>query len=84
MKPKSHSGAKKRLKVRKSGLVMSEKTCKNHLLTNKSKRQKDSFKSGMPIHQTRVKYVRQMLPGKVPLQARMKLKRAAREAAEKA
>lgn len=77
MKPKSHSGAKKRLKVRKSGKVMSEKSAKNHLLTNKSKRQKESFKSGMPIHKTRVKYVRQMLPGKVPLQGKVKVRKEA-------
>lgn len=84
MKPKSHSGAKKRLKVRKSGIVMSEKSCKNHLLTSKSKRQKESFKFGMPIHQTRVKYVRQMLPGQVPLQARRKAERAAKAELAKA
>lgn len=70
MKLKTHSGAKKRLKVRKSGKVMSEKSAKNHLLSNKSKGQKEAFKFGMPLHSTRVRQVRRMMPGKVQLQAR--------------
>jgi ribosomal protein L35 len=40
MKIKSHSGAKKRVKVNAKGLKSFKKSCKNHLLTAKSKRQK--------------------------------------------
>ncbi len=40
MKQKSHSGAKKRVKITGKGTFIVEKSCKNHLLVNKSKRQK--------------------------------------------
>jgi len=62
MKLKSHSGMKKRVKVRKSGTLAFGKACKNHLLSNKSKRQKKSFKKGMPISSTRKEDVRRLLP----------------------
>ncbi|PIR55066.1 50S ribosomal protein L35 [Candidatus Peregrinibacteria bacterium CG10_big_fil_rev_8_21_14_0_10_36_19] len=63
MKHKTHSGAKKRFKVRKSGTVMAQKASKRHLLTNKSKRQKKSFLSGMPVTMTHMKALRRLLPG---------------------
>ena len=40
MKQKTHSGAKKRVKKTGSGKFVVQKSCKNHLLVNKSKRQK--------------------------------------------
>lgn len=40
MKQKSHSGAKKRTKKTGTGKYMVQKSSQNHLLTNKSKRQK--------------------------------------------
>lgn len=40
MKQKTHSGAKKRVKVTGSGKMMFQKANKNHLLSSKSKRQK--------------------------------------------
>ena len=40
MKQKSHSGAKKRAKRTGTGKFIVQKSCKNHLLVNKSKRQK--------------------------------------------
>lgn len=67
MKLKSHSGTKKRVKVKKSGMVMVDKACRRHLLVNKSKRQKRSNKSGMHIDQTRMNDLRRLLPGKVTL-----------------
>ena len=67
-KQKSHSGAKKRVKVRKSGKAMVQKPCKNHLLMSKSKRQKDANPDGLPLHPTRAKAIRRLLPGKVQLQ----------------
>ena len=44
MKQKTHSGLKKRIKVRKSGTLTVSKSCKRHLLSNKSKGQKAAGK----------------------------------------
>ncbi len=65
MKLKSHSGLKKRVKVKKSGTAKVQKACKNHLLSNKSKRQKKSFSDGMDINPTRKQSIKRLLPGKV-------------------
>lgn len=65
MKQKTHSGLKKRVKVRKSGTVMVQKSCKNHLLSNKSKKQKKLHNSGMPIPAGRRQSLRRLMPGKV-------------------
>lgn len=67
MKQKNHSGLKKRVKVKKSGAISVDKSCKNHLLSNKSKRQKKSFLSGMPVHSTKLQALRRLLPGRVTL-----------------
>ena len=48
MKQKTHSGLKKRIKVRKSGTLSVQKSCKRHLLSNKSKGQKAAGKCGLP------------------------------------
>ena len=63
MKQKTHSGMKKRVKVKKSGTVMVQKSCKNHLLSNKSKRQKKSHLGGMKVHSTRLNALRRLIPG---------------------
>lgn len=65
MKQKTHSGAKKRFKVRKSGTVMTQKASKRHLLINKSKSQKKAHSSGMPVSQTRMQALRRLMPGKI-------------------
>jgi len=70
MKQKTHSGTKKRIKVRKSGSVVVQKAAKNHLLSNKSSRQKSI--QVMPVHKTRLKAVRRLMPGKVKLQGKVK------------
>lgn len=72
MKIKSHSGLKKRVKIRKSGKVMMQKPCRKHLLSDKSKSQKKSFRSGFPLHKTQLKAVRRLLSGKVNLRANLK------------
>ena len=46
MKKKSHSGLKKRIKVTGKGKFVFKKSAKNHLLVNKSKRQKKLNKNG--------------------------------------
>lgn len=67
MKQKTHSGLKKRVKVRKSGTISVRKSCKNHLLDNKSKKQKKLFKSGMPVASGRMQSLRRLMPGKIRL-----------------
>ncbi|MCF7917619.1 50S ribosomal protein L35 [Candidatus Gracilibacteria bacterium] len=49
MKQKTHSASKKRFKVTGSGKVMAAKSCKNHLLSSKSKRQKKSGRLGVHV-----------------------------------
>lgn len=60
MKIKSHSGAKKRVKIRANKMFM-QKACKKHLLSNKSKRQKETDKYGMAISPTNLPKLRKLL-----------------------
>lgn len=62
MKQKTHSGLKKRVRVRKSGKAVLKKSCKNHLLADKSKRQKRFAKRGFAINSTKMAAVKRMLP----------------------
>jgi large subunit ribosomal protein L35 len=61
MKQKSHSGAKKRVKITGTGKMIVRKSCKNHLLVNKSKGQKKLHKKGKPVEATLVKALRKMI-----------------------
>lgn len=61
MKRKTHKGLQKRVNVKSSGTMVVKKSCKNHLLSNKSKRQKKSCRGGMAIHKTKISAVRQLL-----------------------
>jgi len=63
MKQKSHSGLKKRIKVKSSGTIRVQKSCRNHLLSNKSKRQKNAFPGGMPVTSAKIQAIRRLLPG---------------------
>lgn len=65
MKLRTHSGTKKRIKVRKSGKLMVQKTSRKHLLADKSKRQKHLYRSGMPVTATRLDGLKKLIPGKV-------------------
>ncbi len=47
MKSKTHSGAKKRFKVTAGGKIKFAKAAHRHLLVNKNKRQKRSFRKGV-------------------------------------
>ncbi len=67
MKVKSHSGLKKRLKVKKSGALAFNKAARRHLLTNKSKRQKRSMRSGLPVYAGGMKHVRRLLAGRAQI-----------------
>lgn len=62
MKQKSHTGAKKRIKITARGRVMFKKPCKNHLLFNKSKRQKRSFRKGVAANNSDVPKIKSLLP----------------------
>lgn len=72
MKQKSHSGLKKRIKVKKSKTIMVQKSCKNHLLINKSKKMKRSHLGGMHVDKTKMKVLRKLLAGKVVLKNKAK------------
>lgn len=63
MKHKTHSGIKKRVKVRKSGKLSFGKPCKQHLLADKSKRQKKTAHFGVAVPRTHEKQIRRMLSG---------------------
>lgn len=60
-KIKTHSGAKKRFKITKSKKVLFDKSCNNHLLTNKGDtREKDSY--GKALNKTDAKNIKNLLP----------------------
>jgi len=61
MKQKTHSGTKKRTKVTGSGKILFQKSCKNHLLSSKSKRAKKSFKGGTPADSGKLKTLSRLL-----------------------
>jgi|PlaIllAssembly_1097288.scaffolds.fasta_scaffold2419611_2 large subunit ribosomal protein L35 len=61
MKHKSNSGAKKRFRLTGTGKVMAQKSCKNHLLVNKSKRQKKLNNKGMRIMNTEERIIKSLL-----------------------
>lgn len=60
-KQKSHSGAKKRVRVTGSGKIMMNRAGRNHLLQQKSKRQK-RLPSGKLTHKGEYKKLRSLLP----------------------
>lgn len=61
MKLKTHRGLKKRVKKTKHKIKM-QKSAKNHLLRNKSKRQKNLDNTGKLVHTRNLKKVKRMLP----------------------
>ncbi|MDD2745694.1 MAG: 50S ribosomal protein L35 [Candidatus Gracilibacteria bacterium] len=62
MKQKTHSGAKKRIKVTGTGKFILPKSCKRHLLANKSKRAKGRNKYGMVGTPANTRALRRCLP----------------------
>ncbi|MEK7126705.1 MAG: bL35 family ribosomal protein [Patescibacteria group bacterium] len=83
MKQKSHSGLKKRLKIRKSGRAMFQKSAKKHLLSNKSKRQKGASPDGLPIFKGMLQDMRRLIPGKIKAQYESNTKKRKVVSAEK-
>lgn len=61
-KLKSHSGTKKRVKVTGKGKIRLQKSSKNHLLINKSKRQKNLHEGGKPTSAGNEANIKKLLP----------------------
>ncbi|PIV90650.1 50S ribosomal protein L35 [Candidatus Gracilibacteria bacterium CG17_big_fil_post_rev_8_21_14_2_50_48_13] len=62
MKLKTHSGAKKRIRITGSGKAMFQKSAKRHLLTNKSKKAKSRDKNGIIVSSAHKKRLKKLLP----------------------
>lgn len=61
-KIKSHSGAKKRFNVLKSGKVKRGKQNKSHILTKKSSKRKRNLRQGTYVDSSQEKKIRTLLP----------------------
>lgn len=61
-KIKSHSGAKKRFNVLKSGKVKRGKQNKSHILTKKSSKRKRNLRQGTYVDSSQEKTIRTLLP----------------------
>jgi large subunit ribosomal protein L35 len=61
IKKKRHSGAKKRFKLLKSGLVKYTKSKRRHLLTKKSRKLKRSLKESAYILKRDIRHIKPLL-----------------------
>ena len=61
-KIKTHSGAKKRFNLTKTGKVKRAHAFKSHILTKKDTKRKRGLRAGVYADKTNVKAVRAMLP----------------------
>lgn len=61
-KIKTHSGAKKRFKLTKSGKVKRAQAYKRHILTKKSTKLKRGLRKGAYVDKTNEAAVKRMLP----------------------
>lgn len=62
-KMKSHSGAKKRFKLKKSGVIKRNKQNRRHILTKKSQDRKRGLRKATYVSKADEKIVRQMIQG---------------------
>ncbi|MDD2487354.1 MAG: 50S ribosomal protein L35 [Candidatus Gracilibacteria bacterium] len=62
MKAKTHSGAKKRVKITGTGKYVLAKSCKRHLLSDKSKKAKGRNKYGQIVSTAMHREMKQCLP----------------------
>ena len=60
-KQKSHSGAGKRFRVTKNGLIKRSKQGKNHILTKKETKRKRGRRAGGYVSETQAKTIRTMI-----------------------
>lgn len=63
-KIKTHSGAKKRFSLTKSGLVKRSHANKSHILTKKGRKRKRGLRQGAYADVTNASVIRQMIPYK--------------------
>ena len=61
-KMKTHSGAKKRFKKLKSGLIKATRPFRRHLLTKKSSKRKSDLRSAYYIASCDMGHIKQLLP----------------------
>ncbi|MGC2309996.1 MAG: 50S ribosomal protein L35 [Candidatus Babeliaceae bacterium] len=59
---KTHSGAKKRFKKLKSGLVKASRPFRRHLLSKKSAKRKRHLRSALYIGKSDIKHIAPLLP----------------------
>lgn len=60
-KQKTHSGAKKRFRVTKSGKVMFARTDRGHFLTEKSQSRKRKLRKSSVLSKTQAKNVKKLI-----------------------
>lgn len=60
-KQKTHSGAKKRFRVTKTGKVMFAKTDRGHFLTEKSQSRKRKLRRGGVLAKTQAKNIKRLI-----------------------
>lgn len=60
-KQKSHSGAKKRFSVKKSGKVKRAQSGKNHILSKKTTKRTRGLRKGAYVDNTQEKTIRDMI-----------------------
>ena len=61
-KLRSHSGAKKRFSVKKSGKVKRAQSGKNHILTKKTTKRTRNLRSTAYVDKTKANTIKSMLP----------------------
>jgi len=60
-KMKTHTGAKKRFRLTKSGKIKRGQAYKSHILTKKSPKRKANLRGGAYVHEADAKNVKEML-----------------------
>ena len=63
-KLKTHSGAKKRFKVTKNGMIKRAHANKSHILNKKSTKRKRGLRKGAYLDQTNAKVIKKIIPVK--------------------
>lgn len=61
-KVKTHSGAKKRFKKLKSGLIKASRPFRRHLLTKKTAKRKRNLRQGLYINSVDINHIAPLLP----------------------
>ncbi|MDR3263617.1 MAG: 50S ribosomal protein L35 [Clostridiales bacterium] len=61
-KQKTHSGASKRFRAKKSGLVKRARSGKNHILAKKSTKRKRGLRQGTYVDSTQAATIRNLIP----------------------